>query len=130
MTTDLTGVLAELVAREPLFHNRALVGNAEQFDAETAPGFWEVGASGQVYSRDFIRSVVLKRLAEGEIDVSVVEGWKIESPAVSELGADTYLFTYQLTGQGRQTRRATIWRKSSELSWCALYHQGTVIAQE
>lgn len=61
MAADLDPVLAELMAREPLFHHREIVHSAETFDAETADDFWEVGASGQVYSRDDVRSVILQR---------------------------------------------------------------------
>lgn len=48
---------------------------------------------------------------------------------IRQLGVDTYLVTYQLNGQGRRTRRATIWRSSPVKGWHVLYHQGTVIAE-
>lgn len=48
----LLGVLAELTAREPIFHHRGLVHDRESFERETAPDCWEVGASGRRYSRE------------------------------------------------------------------------------
>jgi hypothetical protein len=38
----------------------------------------------------------------------------------------TYLFTYTLHQNERQTRRATIWHRTP-VGWQILYHQGTII---
>ena len=47
-----------------------------------------------------------------------------------ELGADTYLLTYTLLqGQQRKTRRATIWRRSTD-GWKSVFHQGTVVEDD
>lgn len=129
MAADLDAVLAELMAREPLFHHREIVHSVETFDAETAVDFWEVGASGQVYPRDHVRSVILERLADLDQDDSVTEGWTTHDHGIRRLGPNTYLVTYLLHGQGRRTRRSTIWRSSPDKGWHALYHQGTVVAQ-
>jgi hypothetical protein len=128
MAADLDPVLAELMAREPLFHHREIVHSAETFDAETADDFWEVGASGQVYSRDYARSVILQRLRDGHADSHVADGWTTNDHGIRQLGTDTYLVTYLLHGQGRRTRRATIWRSSPGRGWHVLYHQGTLMA--
>jgi hypothetical protein len=128
VTADLVPILTELMAREPLLDRRELVHSAETFETETADDFWEVGASGRVYSRDVVRAVVLRRLRDGEPDPVVAEGWTTEDHGIRQLGPDTYLVTYQLNGQGRRTRRATVWRSSPGKGWHALYHQGTVIA--
>ena len=130
MVADLAVILAELMTREPLLDHREIVYSAQTFDAETADDFWEVGASGRVYSRDFLRTVVLQRLTDCEVDARVVEGWTTEDHGIRQLGPDTYLVTYQLNGQGRRTRRATIWRSSSAKGWHVLYHQGTVITDD
>jgi hypothetical protein len=130
MADDLEAVLAELMAREPLLDHRELVNSADTFEAETGDDFWEVGASGRVYSRDFVRSVVLQRLQDSDVDAHVTEAWTTEDRGIRQLGPDTYLVTYQLNGQGRRTRRATIWRSSPVKGWHALYHQGTVITDD
>lgn len=127
---DLGSILTELMAREPLLDDRELVYSAETFDAETADDFWEVGASGRVYSRDFLRSVVLQRLQESDTDARLAQGWTTEDHGIRQLGPETYLVTYQLNGQGRRTRRATIWQRSPDKGWHVLYHQGTVISSD
>ncbi len=123
----MSDVLAELMAREPLFHHRELVHDAASFDREAGDDFWEVGASGRVYSREEVRDVVLSRL--GDPEPREVEGWRTESPAVREVGPDAHVLTYVLHGQGRVTRRMTLWRHDHERGWHALYHQGTVVQE-
>ena len=91
---------------------------------------WEVGASGRRYSREFVWSVVAERLATLDVDPFVSEGWQVTESTVSELAPSTYLLTYTLIGQGRRTRRTTIWQGSAESGWTALFHQGTVVAPE
>ena len=130
MTADLDLILTEVMAREPLLDHRELVCSEETFDAETADDFWEVGASGRVYSRAYARSVVLQRLHALDVDARITEAWTTEDHAIRQLGPDTYLVTYQLNGQGRHTRRATIWRRSPAKGWHALYHQGTIITDD
>jgi len=52
--SGLEQVLEELRSREPIFHTERFGRSAEEFERSTAPDFWEVGASGRRYSRDFI----------------------------------------------------------------------------
>jgi hypothetical protein len=125
--SDVGSVMDEIRAREPLFHHRELVCSAETFDRETSDDFWEVGASGKVYSRTDVRTGILQRLATKDEDDMVTERWRTEDHQVRALGGETYLFTYVLHGQGRVTRRSTIWRRSPERGWHALYHQGTIV---
>ena len=44
-----------------------------------------------------------------------------------ELAKDVYLVTYTLAQGARITRRSTIWQRRAD-GWCALYHQGTLVA--
>ena len=125
--SHLTDVAEQIKAREPLFHHREFVFSEETFNRETSDDFWEVGASGQVYSRQRVRDGVLERLATKDEDDMVAGGWRTEDHDVRALGEDTYLFTYVLHGQGRVTRRSTIWRRRADRGWHALYHQGTVV---
>ena len=54
MSDKLIEVLAELMAREPLFHRKELGISRMDFQAMTAPDFWEVGALGKVYDFESI----------------------------------------------------------------------------
>lgn len=121
MTEDLTSVLEELKAREPLFHHSKTVYSEEAFDAETDDNFFEIGASGAIYGRPFLRMLALQRPVGSSAD-DRLDGWRIR-----QLGPDTYLVTYTLKAKGRVTRRTTIWRKNEEKGWHALFRQGTVV---
>ncbi|MFT4199189.1 MAG: DUF4440 domain-containing protein [Gordonia sp. (in: high G+C Gram-positive bacteria)] len=112
-------VLAELSAREPLFHQRC---SRADFERQTADDFVETGASGRVYDREFVWSVLAERFADDEPD----ETGPATDFAVRELSPDTYLVTYALVQGSRHTRRATIWQRRGD-DWVALYHQGTVV---
>src|SRR5215217_1037468 len=126
-TGQLGEVLEQLKAREPLFHHRHLVHSAETFDRETHEHFWEVGASGRVYSRDTVRDVTLARCVESAVDEMVVQGWTAESHHVDGLGNGSFLFTYVLHQRDRVTRRASIWQRTP-VGWRVHYHQGTVVS--
>jgi hypothetical protein len=114
-------VLAELRGREPIFHREELGTTRGDFEAQTVEDYWEVGASGRRYEREFIWGVLERRYAAGAPDV-----WETDEFECRELGVDTYLLTYRLRQGVRVTRRVTVWRRS-EGGWQALYHQGTVV---
>ncbi|MGI8675326.1 MAG: DUF4440 domain-containing protein [Nocardioidaceae bacterium] len=119
----LGAVLDELQRHEPLFHRLELGTTRADFDAQTAPGFWEVGASGRCYSREFVWAILEPRYAAGEPDV-----WETGQFHCQELATGTYLLTYVLRQDERVTRRASIWMRSQE-GWQVVYHQGTVVAE-
>lgn len=118
-------VLEELKVREPIFHTRAFGVSRADFEESMAPEYWEVGASGRRYSREFI----LEELEQHPPVDAAAAGWQSEDHAVRQLGADTYLMTYTLRQLERVTRRATIWQRAGE-GWRILYHQGTIVAAE
>lgn len=120
-TDDLSDVEAELLAREPIFHRPELGTMREDYAAQTADDFWEVGASGRVYERDYVLDRLVQR---GK--VAGDQGWVIADARCRDLGAHTYALTYQLDQAGRLTRRLTLWRREPG-GWKALYHQGTLI---
>jgi hypothetical protein len=51
---ELKPVLEELRCREPIFHRAAFGENTAEFGRRMDPSYWEVGASGRRYSREFI----------------------------------------------------------------------------
>jgi hypothetical protein len=119
---DLSEILAELIAREPIFH-RAEFGTARaDFERMTAEDFWETGASGRRYSREFVLGEVEKRFVSPHEDV-----WETSDFLCRRLGEQTFLLTYTLLqDRVRLTRRATIWQRTAD-GWKILYHQGTVV---
>ena len=123
----LLGVLQDLMKREPLFHRRELVNSREDFERETAEDFWETGASGRRYSREFVWATLKERYESSDKDEFEVELWETRDFYRREIAPRTYLLTYTLWGQGdRLTRRLTVWQGSVEDGWKVLYHQGTI----
>ena len=120
---ELARVLAELSAREPLFHRPEFGITRADFERMTDAGFWEVGASGRRYSRDVVLDELEKRHAAPHEDL-----WEVSEIQCRRLAEDVYLITYTLLQDGvRLTRRATIWQRSGD-GWIALYHQGTIVS--
>lgn len=122
---DLLPVFQELRRREPIFHTAAFGATLSDFERVTARGYWEVGASGRRYSRDFI----LRTLKQHPPIDAASAGWESFDYGLRRLGPDTYLFTYTLRQVDRLSRRATIWQSTSD-GWRILYHQGTLVSVE
>jgi len=120
----LLDVLNELIQREPIFHRPEHGTTRADFEAMTEPTFWEVGASGRRYSRDFVLSTLEERYANG---IPAEDVWETRDFHCLEIAADNYLLTYTLIqGDDRVTRRATIWRRTAQ-GWKIVYHQGTIV---
>lgn len=120
--SSLDKVLEELKAREPIFHRPEFGTTRRDFENMTDASFWEVGASGQRYSRADVIDILVQRHATPRSEV-----WEAEGFHCTELAVDTYLLTYTLVqDRSRVTRRATIWRRAAE-GWKILYHQGTPV---
>jgi len=87
-----------------------------------AGDYWEVGASGRRYSREFILDELEKRFSVPHTDV-----WETRDFQCRRLSDDTYLLTYTLLQDNqRLTRRSTIWRSTAD-GWKIVYHQGTIV---
>ncbi len=115
------GVTEELRSLEPIFHRVEAGSGREAFEAIASPDFLEVGASGQVYDRDFVLDTLARRHSQPHDD-----RWQIHDFEARELSDDLWLVTYELDQDGRRSRRATIWRRT-ESGWMAEYHQGTLL---
>ncbi len=122
----LDDVIAELTAREPIFHRLELGTTRTDFEAQTAPDFWEVGASGAIYDRETVWSVLEMRYADPGYAAS--DPWETSDFDCRRLAPDTYLLTYTLRQDARVTRRLTVWQRHDG-QWRILYHQGTVVAE-
>lgn len=118
---SLIAVQNELSSREPIFHRPEHGTDRAAFESMTDGSFWEVGASGRIYSRAYVLDILEKRYASPAEDK-----WETKDFFCQEIAPDTYLLTYTLLQGPRTTRRATLWRRSSE-GWRILYHQGTIV---
>jgi hypothetical protein len=123
---DLLPILDELRRREPIFHNSGFGATTAEFERSTAPDYWEVGASGRRYSREFILRELTRSVPY--VDAAAA-GWQTSEFGLRRLGPETYLLTYTLDQAGRRTRRSTIWQRSED-GWRVLYRQGTIISVE
>ena len=121
----LDEVLEELKKREPIFHRPEFGTTRADFDRMMAPDFWEIGASGQRYSREFVLNELERRYSGEYHDV-----WETSEFHCKRLGEDTFLLTYTLLqDHTRRTRRTTIWRRTAD-GWKIIFHQGTIVSGE
>ena len=119
---ELAEILRELSAREPIFHRAEFGVSREDFERMTVEEFWEIGASGRRYSRNFVLDELEKRYAADHEDV-----WETSEFHCRRLTEDVFLLTYTLVQDGtRITRRSTIWQRTAE-GWKIVFHQGTVV---
>ncbi len=124
------GVLNELMQREPIFHHPEFGTTRQDFENMTDVEFWEVGASGRRYSREYVLNEVVNRYENPQyrgIHSFPEAIWQTKDFYCREIARDIYLLTYTLIQAERVTRRSTLWRRSSN-GWTILYHQGTIVA--
>jgi hypothetical protein len=89
------------------------------------PDFWEIGASGRRYSREFILAELERRWQKPVEDI-----WETSGFHCRKLAPDLYLLTYTLIqNKMRKTRRSTLWQHTDG-GWQILFHQGTMVEDE
>ena len=111
-----------LLAREPLFHRAELGTAPDDFAAMITENYWEIGASGRIYSRSFVLDVLAERHRSPVVD----DRWRVEDFACHPLAPDLFQASYTLWQGERCTRRSTVWRRAKD-NWRAVFHQGTVV---
>jgi len=127
LSTDpaLHGILEELKRREPIFHRPEFGTTRADFQDMMHTDFWEIGASGCCYSREYVLDELEKRHQHPQKDI-----WETSEFHCRLLGPDLYLLTYTLIQDKiRKTRRSTIWQHT-HLGWKIVFHQGTVVEDE
>jgi hypothetical protein len=108
-------VLAELAAREPIFHRPEFGTTRADFESMTTEDFWEVGASGCRYSRAVVLDELEKRFAVPHSHALESDVWETMDFRCQRLAQDVYLLTYTLVQDNkRRTRRSTIWQRTAE----------------
>jgi hypothetical protein len=102
--TDATheALVEQLRALEPIFHRSPPNSGREVFEAITAADFWEVGASGRVYTRDLVIDTLVDRYATPHDDP-----WTGHDFEARPLGGGTWLVTYGLDQSGPALRLAS-----------------------
>lgn len=121
---ELRDVLEELMAREPIFHKPEVWNKRADYEQLMHSSYWEVGASGKRYSREFILRHLETRLPD-----PTESSWTVRDFQVREIAAHNYLTTYTLLQGERLSRRSTLWRRAAD-GWQILYHQGTSAAAQ
>lgn len=125
--SSLKNILEELKQREPIFHHPDKFGKTrEAIESMTVEDFWEVGASGAIYDREFVIKTLLERYA----NPNYKDDWKTSDFKCREISMDNYLLTYTLVqDQIRVTRRSTLWQRKNN-NWLIVYHQGTIVSSQ
>lgn len=121
---DENQILDELKSREPIFHHPEKFGKTKQdIENQMCDEFWEVGASGNVYTKQDVIETLLERYNNPDYQ----DIWKAKDFALTKIAPDNYLLTYTLIqDKTRVTRRSTLWRRVNG-DWKILYHQGTLV---
>ena len=118
----LAEILRELTEREPIFHRLELGTSREDLERMTHPEFYEIGASGKIYTRDFVLDTLEERYKHPVEDL-----WETSDFHCRHLAPDLYLLNYTLLqNHTRRTRRTTLWQRSPT-GWQIVFHQGTII---
>lgn len=117
-------LLDELKSREPIFHHPEKFGKTkEDIENQMCDEFWEVGASGNIYTKQDVMETLLERYNNPNYQ----DIWEAKNFELAKIAPDNYLLTYILIqDKTRVTRRSTLWRRING-DWKILYHQGTVI---
>ena len=124
-SSKIADVLEDLKEREPIFHHPTKFGRTKNDILNmTCDEFWEVGASGRRYSREYVIEILLERYSNPDYE----DIWETEGFHCLEISPNNYLLTYTLLQGERVTKRSTIWRWTSD-GWKILYHQGTKCEQ-
>jgi hypothetical protein len=128
VTNKPENVHEELFALEPIFHRSAQGSTREFFSDMISTDFWEVGASGNIYTRNDVLDIVEARYqTPGYIENDI---WQVSDLQCRQVADKTFLVTYLLSqgAEARLTRRSTLW-KWKNLRWQAQYHQGTICSE-
>ena len=124
-------ILTELIAKEPIFHRwEHLAGKMparSDFEQMTTCEFFEIGASGTLYTRNEVLDLLEHRYSDPTYRDTP---WTAGTFHLLELAANTWLLSYTLIQHqpdgDRITRRTTVWKKTPP-DWKIAFHQGTVV---
>ena len=120
----LAAILKQLIQRAPIFHRPEFGTSRVDFEQMTTFNFWETGASGKRYSREYVLEMLEDRHKNPGPEPDL---WETSDFYCQKLAENIYLLTYTLLQPNqRRTRRSTIWQHTNA-GWKIVYHQGTII---
>jgi hypothetical protein len=121
---DLEAIKNELIKREPIFHHPEFVTSRDDFEKMTTEDFFEVGASGNIYERQYVIDTLVERHSKPHQDI-----WETKDFVCRQIAPDSFLFTYTLIQDSKRvSRRSTIWQRADN-DWKIFYHQGTLVTE-
>ncbi|MBA2708996.1 MAG: DUF4440 domain-containing protein [Tatlockia sp.] len=119
---NIDQVLESLIKREPIFHREEFGRSRDDFEKMMEVDFWEVGASGNIYTKEYVLETLEERYSK-----PYNENWHTKDFKCKALTENIYLLTYTLIQDNtRITIRSTVWKYENEL-WKIVYHQGTFV---
>ncbi|MFD7028579.1 DUF4440 domain-containing protein [Streptomyces sp. NPDC059917] len=132
-TDDVTGTVAEVVARELELMAPEVRTSRERARRLLDPAFVEVGASGRTWDREAMLAALPEMEGGGE------DGPRYEPVGMTGtvLAPGVVHLTYETTIDGRRARRSSIWRTSQDpldaaapSAWRMYYHQATPVPSD
>ena len=114
-------LVAHLLELETALLQQAVRSDAEQLERLIADDFFEIGVSGQIWSK----ASIIAALGQEECSERRLEAFRITA-----LAPDVMLVTYRAERlpsaqrEGASSLRSSIWRQRNGL-WQMVFHQGT-----
>jgi hypothetical protein len=118
---ELARVRDELGELEAVLHRPAPGWARADLSRLVTRDFWEIGASGRRYSRDYVLDVLQERSWQGSPAPFDPSGFEVQ-----HLGGELFLLSYDLLQDGRRTRRASVWFRTP-YGWKCRFHTGTPV---
>lgn len=118
-------IAAQLREREPVFHRLPPGTTREDLEPRLTSNFFEIGASGRIYSRDRVIETVIDRYERGEGEMEHTISEFVCEQVADHVFLTTYLLSQPDGPETRTTRRATLWT-DAQGRWQVVYHQGTM----
>ena len=119
--SERTGIRDELAGLAATLHRPAPGWARADLSRLVTRDFWEIGASGRRYSRDYVLDVLQERNWAGTPAPFAPSDFQVQP-----LDKDLFLLSYDLNQDGRLTRRASLWFRTP-LGWKCRFHTGTPI---
>ncbi|SFA86511.1 DUF4440 domain-containing protein [Azotobacter beijerinckii] len=113
--------MEEVKKLEPLIYAANNGVPRAHFEALLNSDFWEIGASGNIYDREFVLNTLDERRKNPR-----KETWRTFDFNLRRIEENHFLLTYSLQQPTRLSRRMTLWQKTPE-GWKMIYHQGTPV---